>query len=214
MPRGPEGASHVVSGKSGILSSCEGPPSIPLELVQVTRASSRVEVGNSGFLSSSDRDLGVPMEIPQGSQTSSRIGPGNSTFLSRWKRGVRRPVKLRSGSEAISRGTKGLSGLPSCRELILWVTFQSSQGNEALSQVDGDIRVFSNSGTTHGVPLEFRGETGLLLRCDRNIRIPLQTEQGNGPSSRVEEGKPGLFLSCGGKLGVPLEWRQVCWGTF
>ena len=108
----------------------------------------------------------------------------------------------------------GLSGLPSCRELILWVTFQSSQGNEALSQVDGDIRVFSNSGTTHGVPLEFRGETGLLLMCDGNVGIPLQTKQGIGPSSRDEEGKPGLFLSCGGKLGVPLEWRQVCWGTF
>ena len=43
LPRGPEGASHVVSGKSGILSSCEGLLGIPLELVQATRASSRVE---------------------------------------------------------------------------------------------------------------------------------------------------------------------------
>ena len=33
LPRGPEGASHVVSGKSGILSSCEVPLGIPLELV-------------------------------------------------------------------------------------------------------------------------------------------------------------------------------------
>ena len=30
--------------------------------------------------------------------------------------------------------------------------------------------------------------------------------QGNGPSSQDEEGKPGLFLSCAGTLGVPLEW--------
>ena len=95
LPRGPEGASHVVFGKSGILSSCEGPPSIPLELVQVTRASSRVEAGNSGFLSSSDRDLGVPMEIPLGSQTSSRVETWNSASLSRWKRGVKTPVELR-----------------------------------------------------------------------------------------------------------------------
>ena len=36
FPRGPERASHVVSGKSGILLSCEGPLGIPLELVQVT----------------------------------------------------------------------------------------------------------------------------------------------------------------------------------
>ena len=95
LPWGPEGSSHVVSGKSGILSSCEGPLRIPLELVQATRASSQVEVGNSGFLSSSDRDLGVPMEIPLRSQMSSRVGPWNCASLSRWKRGVRPPVKLR-----------------------------------------------------------------------------------------------------------------------
>ena len=95
LPWGPEGASHVVSGKSEILSSGEGPLGIPLELVQVTRASSRVEAGNSGFLSSCDRDLGVPMEIPLGSQTSFHVETWNSTSLSRWKRGVRPPVKLR-----------------------------------------------------------------------------------------------------------------------
>ena len=38
LPWGPEGASHVVSGKSGILLSSEGPLGIPLDLVQVTRA--------------------------------------------------------------------------------------------------------------------------------------------------------------------------------
>ena len=78
LPWGPEGASHVVSGKSGILSSCDWPLEIPLTLVQATRASSRVEAGNSGFLSSSDRDLRVPMEIPLGSHTSSRVGAWNS----------------------------------------------------------------------------------------------------------------------------------------
>ena len=93
------------------------------------------------------------------------------------------------------------------------MTFELLQGNEALSLVDGDIGVFSNGGTTPGVPLEFQGETGLLLMCDENVGIPLQTKQGIGPSSRDEKGKPGLFLSCGGKLRVPLEWRRVCWGT-
>ena len=38
-------------------------------------------------------------------------------------------------------------------------------------------------------------------------------KQGNGPSSRDEEGKPGLFLSCGGTHGVPFKWRRVCRGT-
>ena len=58
---GPEGASHPVSGKSGILSSCEGPLEIPVKLMQGMRASSRVEVGNSGLLSSFDMDLGILM---------------------------------------------------------------------------------------------------------------------------------------------------------
>ena len=66
----------------------------------------------------------------------------------------------------------GLSGLPSCRELILGVTFKLVQGNEALSRVDGDIGVISNGGSTPEVPLEFHGETGLLLMCHRNVRIP------------------------------------------
>ena len=77
LPQGTEGAFHIVAGKSGIRSSCEGPLGISLKLVQGTRASSRVEVGNSGFLSSSDRELGVPMEIPLGSQTSSHVGAWN-----------------------------------------------------------------------------------------------------------------------------------------
>jgi len=79
--------------------------------------------------------------------------------------------------------------------------------------VDADIRVFSYSGTTPGVPLEFQCQSGLLLRCDGNLGIPLQTKQGNGPSSRDEDMNPGLFMNCGGKLGVPLEWRRICRGT-
>ena len=94
LPRGPEGPSHVVSGKSGIRSSGEGLIEIPLELVQGTRASFQVEVGNSGFLSISERDLGVPMEITLESQTSSHVGAWNSTSLSRCKSGVRPPVEL------------------------------------------------------------------------------------------------------------------------
>ena len=76
-----------------------------------------------------------------------------------------------------------------------------------------DIGVFSNCGSTPGVPLAFQGETGLLLRCNGKVGIPLQTKQGNGPSSRDEEGKTGLFLSFVGILGVPLECRRVYQGT-
>ena len=34
-----------------------------------------------------------------------------------------------------------------------------------------------------------------------------------GPSSRDEEGEPGLFMSCGGTLGVPVDGRRGCRGT-
>ena len=40
---------------------------------------------------------------------------------------------------------------------------------------------------------------------DRDVGIPFETKQGNQPKSRVEEGKTGLFLSCGRKLSVPLK---------
>ena len=74
-----------------------------------------------------------------------------------------------------------LSDLPSCRELILGVTFESWQGHEALSPVDGVFGVFLNCSPTPGVPLEFQGENGLLLRCSGKVGIPLQMKQGNGP---------------------------------
>ena len=76
----------------------------------------------------------------------------------------------------------GLSVFLSCCELILGVTLKSLQGNEGLSRVDSDIWVFSTGGPTLGVPLEFQGEIG-LLRCNRNVGIPLQMKQGTGPSS-------------------------------
>ena len=56
----------------------------------------------------------------------------------------------------------GLSVLLSSSEVILGIPFESWQGNQALSRVDGDIRVFWDCGTTPGVPLEIPGETGLF----------------------------------------------------
>ena len=51
----------------------------------------------------------------------------------------------------------------------------------------------------------------LLLTCNGNVGIPFPAKQENGPSPRDEEGETGLFLSCCGTLGVPLEGRRGCW---
>ena len=39
--------------------------------------------------------------------------------------------------------------------------------------------------------LEFLCETGLFLRCNRKVRIPFQTQQGNRPSCLNQEGRRG-----------------------
>ena len=79
--------------------------------------------------------------------------------------------------------------------------------NQALSRVDVEISLFGIVARSTRVPLEFQCGTSLLLMWDGNVGISLQMKWGNGPSSRDDDGKKGLFLSCGGKLSVPLEWR-------
>ena len=65
----------------------------------------------------------------------------NSALLSRCKRGFRPPVELNWGSGAFLEFRIGVSVLPLCYELILRVLFKSVQGNQALSRVDGELRV-------------------------------------------------------------------------
>ena len=85
----------------------------------------------------------------------------------------------------------GLSGLPSCRELILGVTLESLQGNEALFRVDGDIGVFSNGVPDTRVPIEFQGETSLLLKCDGNAGFLCRRSRGMDPHLEMRRGKWG-----------------------
>ena len=71
--------------------------------------------------------------------------------------------------------------------------------------MDGGSRVFLNCGSTPRVPLDFQGETSLLLMGNKNVGIPSLTKQGNGPSSRVQAGNSGLLSSSDMDLGVPME---------
>ena len=51
----------------------------------------------------------------------------------------------------------------------------------------------------------------LEVRWER--RDSLLDEAGKWTLSGDKEGKLGLFLSCGGTLGVPLKWRRLRRGT-
>ena len=51
------------------------------------------------------------------------------------------------------------------------------------------------------------------LEVIQEPRDSVPEEAGKRTLLSDEEGKSGLFLSCGRFLGVPLEWRRVCQGT-
>ena len=96
--------------------------------------------GKSGFLSCSDMDLGVCL-VSNGKSGLNFVEAWNSALLFRCKRGFRPPVELKWGSGTFLKFRIGVSVLPSCCELILGVPFKSVQGNQALSRVDGELRV-------------------------------------------------------------------------
>lgn len=91
---GRQGASHVASGKSGLLSSCKGHLVIPLESLLencegchiemrwVTRGSSPVATVILEFLSSFNRGVRPHLVFRHGTQHSSRVGQGVSGLLS------------------------------------------------------------------------------------------------------------------------------------
>ena len=82
------------------------------------------------------------MKFQTGSQVSTCVEAWNSAFLSSCKGGFRPPVELNWGPGAFLEFATRVSVLPSCCELILGVPFESVQGNQALSRLDGEICVF------------------------------------------------------------------------
>ena len=82
------------------------------------------------------------MQFQTGSQDSTCVEAWNSAFLSSCKSGFSPPVELSWGPGAFPKFATGVSVLPLYCQLILRVTFESVQGNQALSPVKGEIRVF------------------------------------------------------------------------
>ena len=115
----------------GLLSSCEGPLRIPLQLVPGPKSLSGAEAGSWGFLSSADMDFAVPLESPEGSQASLRVETHTSAFLPSCSSSVTLPVTLTQGSVAFPPGfPTGLSHVPPWCESILSVKKKAVQGNQ------------------------------------------------------------------------------------
>ena len=87
----PQETSHVASGKSGLLLSCER--------------------CTSGFLLSCCRGIGPHLELMQETRGSSPLETGISRFLSSFNRGIRPCLLLRHGTPLSSRVVKEVSGL-------------------------------------------------------------------------------------------------------
>ena len=132
-----------------------------------------------GFPSSNDGDLRVPLMWPQGSSVSIRISRGSTALLSCHSRGI--------GPQDVLKGEdRDLSGV--------------AAGNPG---VPGHVTV--TSGSFSGYLREVRN----IVDLQRPLGSPLESVQRKRASSSVEAGKTGLFLTCGGKLSIPLELGRV-----
>ena len=152
------------SGKSSLLSSCEGECSIALESLEGNHASAHTEgvvsmfflscSGKIWFHSSCEGDIKEPLMLPQGSQASFQVALGGSGFLSSCCRGIGPHLELR-------------------REL---------QGS---SQVATWISVFLMS---------FKKGVRPRLMLSMELRFPLEMLKGCQASYPVHEGNLGFFL--------------------
>ena len=114
---------------------------------------------------------------------------------------------------AFSRGATGLSNLPSSFKSILGVTVESVPGIQVYLECIGTLGSFEMMART----LEYLSSVQLIpppLEVEQECRDSFPDEAGKWILLRDEEGKPGLFLRCGGTLGVFLKLRRVCRGTY
>ena len=192
--------------------------------------STRVTRGPSGFLCTRCRDQGPHLELRPETQGSSPGPTGISVFLWGVQRGVRPCLFWSHVCPLSSRARKQCQASCLVEHRDRWLSLELPKGchtcNHVLSQSSGKspshcrgVRCF-RSALGFGGLLQWwhdpwsssraSSRDRHLLRCDGNARIPSPTKQGNGPSSRDEEGDPGVFLSCGGTLDFPLVCRHGC----
>ena len=173
-------------------------------MVQRKRSSSPGEAGTSGFLSISDSDRRVLAHLGQESQASSWVEAWNSDSLWRCSRGERPLVEQYLEPGDFPDDAWGSH----CPFVLTSFTGWSSMRCPDigfLSRGDQEIVVLRNVEPPTRPRLQFRRETGLILRCDRKVGNPFQTKQGSRPSCRDQEGRRGSEEVVPENLGVPLQ---------
>ena len=154
-----------------------------------------------GLTSRGGRNLRLPLRFGLGPQGPCRVGTGesglvlseegNPACLSSHSGGLRPLVELCVEPAGFSGRCSGLSvplrvvpsptGLPSKR----------CPGIGFLSRADWEIGVVRHVAPPTRLRLDLPRETGLILRCARKVRNPLQTEQWSRPSFRDQERRRG-----------------------
>ena len=132
---------------------------------------------------------------------------------------------MRHGTPLASRGVHGVRGLLSsciwnlgvfpddarashCPFVLTSFTGWSSKrclGIGFISRGDREIGVLRNVEPPTRPRLEFRRETGLILRSDQKVGNPFQRKQGSRPSCRDQEGRRASEEVVPENLSVPLE---------
>ena len=137
----------------------------------------------------------------------------NSACLSRCSRGTRPLVELYLEPRVFPDDARGNH----CPCVLTSFTGWSSKrcpGVGFLLREDREIGVFRNVEPPTRPRLEFRRETGLILRCDRKVGNSFQTKKGSPPASRDQEGRRGSEEVVPESLGVPLQGdryvRELC----
>ena len=152
----------------------------------------------------SDSEHRVPADLGQESQAWSWVEAWNSASLWRCSRGERTLVELYLEPGVFPDDARGSH----CPFVLTSFTGWSSKwcpGIGFISRGDREIAVLRNVEPPTRPRLEFRRETGLILRCDRMVGNPLQTKQRSRPSYRDQQGRSGSEEVVLENLGVPLE---------
>src|SRR5574342_633919 len=136
---------------------------------------------------------------------------------------LRLPLEVSPGREATCRAVFGTWGsfpddarASHCPFVLTSFTGWSSErcpGIGFLPRGDREIGVLRNVEAPTRPRLEYRRETGLILRCDRKVGNPFQTKQGSRPSCRDQEGRRGSEEVVPENLGVPLQGARDDGGT-